>query len=207
MNLSGTIPTSLSNAWDVLLLFMIPIGGGIPAGVLLGKSRGLHWLLMGVLYLISDIILACTFEPLMLLLIAAAKHSPFLGRVGEAFKQNMERTTSRYGKKLGAFSLILVAFGVDPMTGRAAAAAAGHGFLRGWMIAITGDMMYFFVILSSTLWLNRYLGNENQTTLIILAAMILIPEIIHRVRNKKVDSSKRKSDRRGLKPRNPFKEN
>ncbi len=185
MNLPGSPPAFLKNSWDVLLLFLIPVGGGIPAGVLLAKNRGLAWPVMAFLYLISDMILACVFEPLMLLVVAAGKKSPFLARVGDAFKANMQKTTARYGTNLGAFSLILVAFGVDPMTGRAAAAAAGHGFIQGWMIAITGDMMYFFVLLSSTLWLNRYLGNEEQTALIILAAMILIPELIHRVRNKR----------------------
>jgi hypothetical protein len=39
------------------------------------------------------------------------------------------------------------------MTGRAAAKAAGHGFLPGWAIAITGDMIYFVVLMASTLWL------------------------------------------------------
>jgi hypothetical protein len=160
MNLPGSPPAFLKNSWDVLLLFLIPVGGGIPAGVLLAKNRGLAWPVMAFLYLISDMILACVFEPLMLLVVAAGKKSPFLARVGDAFKANMQKTTARYGTNLGAFSLILVAFGVDPMTGRAAAAAAGHGF-------------------------NRYLGNEEQTALIILAAMILIPELIHRVRNKR----------------------
>ena len=184
MHWLGSTPTFLINAWDVLLLFLIPVGGGIPAGVLLAKNRGLDWPVMALLYLISDMILACVFEPLMLLVVAAGKKSPFLARVGDAFKANMQKTTARYGTNLGALSLILVAFGVDPMTGRAAAAAAGHGFIRGWMIAITGDMMYFFVLMSSTLWLNNALGNETQTTAIILVAMLVIPEVLSRLRKK-----------------------
>ena len=33
----------LSSAGEVLTLFLIPIGGGIPAGVILAKSRGIEW--------------------------------------------------------------------------------------------------------------------------------------------------------------------
>jgi hypothetical protein len=173
------------NAWDVLLLFLIPVGGGIPAGVLLAKNRGISWPVTGGLYLISDLILACLFEPLMLLLIALGRRWAFFSKVGRAFRQSIEKATAAYGNSLGALSLILVAFGVDPMTGRAAAAAAGHGFVTGWALSITGDMLYFFVLMASTLWLNQALGDETRTTVIILLGMIFIPAIIRRIRERK----------------------
>jgi uncharacterized membrane protein len=88
---------SLSNAWGVLTLFLIPIGGGIPAGVLLARSRNLQWPAMIILYFISDVILAFLFEPLMLLIIAAGKRSSFFARLTEAFKKSMKKTTSLYG--------------------------------------------------------------------------------------------------------------
>lgn len=34
---------SFSHFWKVLILFLVPIGGGIPAGVLLGRSYGMAW--------------------------------------------------------------------------------------------------------------------------------------------------------------------
>jgi len=175
----------ISSAGEVLTLFLIPIGGGIPAGVLLARSRNLDWPVMMVLYFISDVILACLFEPVMLLVIAAGKRSAFISRISAAFKQAMKKTTPYYGSSLGPFALIMVAFGVDPMTGRAAAVAAGHGFLAGWAFAIAGDMLYFTVLMVSTLWLNSVLGDGTWTTLIILAAMIFVPMVVRRFRERK----------------------
>ncbi len=171
------------SAWEVFLLFTIPIGGGIPAGVLLAKTRGLSWLLMEGLYFLSDVALACVFEPVMLLVIAGAKKSERLRRAADLMRQAMHRTTAPYGTAAGPLALILIAFGVDPMTGRAAAKAAGHGFVAGWALSITGDMMYFTVIMASTLWLNRWL-DATKTMVIILIAMLVVPGLIRRLRER-----------------------
>lgn len=76
----------------------------------------------------------------------------------------------------------MIAFGVDPMTGRSVARAAGHGFIMGWMFAIAGDMLYFGVLMVSTLWLNGILGDGTWTTIIILAAMMIVPWLIKKIR-------------------------
>lgn len=171
------------SAWAVFLLFTIPIGGGIPAGVLLGRARGLPWPVFEVLYFFSDVVLACAFEPVMILAIRRAKRSPRMSRVADAFRQVMQRTTAPYGSAAGPLALILIAFGVDPMTGRAATKAAGHGFLTGWALSITGDMMYFSVIMVSTLWLNRWLS-ATKTMVVILLAMLIVPGLIRRLRER-----------------------
>jgi len=173
----------LSSAWQVLRLFLIPVGGGIPAGVLLARNLGLAWPIMAILYLISDVILACVFEPLMLLFIKAAQKSRFLSHLRETLRHSMRKTTAHYGTSLGPLSLILIAFGVDPMTGRAAAAAVGYGFVKGWAVAIAGDMIYFAVLMASTLWLDNVLGNETRTTLIILLGMFIVPGLVRRMRD------------------------
>lgn len=171
----------MTNAWSVLRLFLIPIGGGIPAGVLLARDLGFAWQVTAILYLISDIILACIFEPLLLLFISLSKRSSRLSRVGQLFKESMKKTISRYGTG-GAFTLIMISFGVDPMTGRSAAVAAGHGFVMGWIFAIAGDMLYFGILMISTLWLDGMLGDGTWTTIIILALMMIVPWVIRRVR-------------------------
>ena len=173
-----------SSAWDVLKLFVIPVGGGIPAGVLLARTRGFQWPMMIVLYFISDVILACVFEPMMIGLGRVAQRSVALSRMGAAFKKSVEKTTSSYGPHLGPFSLILVSFGVDPMTGRMAAAFAGHGFITGWIIAIIGDLFYFAVLMVSTLSVDHVVGDETKTTLIILVGMFFLPVIIRKIRGK-----------------------
>lgn len=110
------------------MLFLIPIGGGIPAGVLLAKQRGIGWPVMEVLYLLSDVILAMVFEPVLLLLVALGRRIPALARFLFLMREAIKRSASQYGMGAGPFTLIAIAFGVDPMTGRSAAAFAGHGF-------------------------------------------------------------------------------
>jgi hypothetical protein len=172
----------ISNAWEVFLLFLIPIGGGIPAGVLLAKSRAIEWPAMIVLYFLSDVVLACLFEPIMKLILLVGKRSPFMTRFNEAFKKSLNKTISRYGMSMGPFSLIMLSFGADPMTGRAAALAGGHHFVSAWTFAILGDMIFFIVLMISTLCLNNILGDGTWTAVIIMVAMIAIPAFIRRIR-------------------------
>lgn len=176
----------MSNAWEVLTLFLIPIGGGIPAGVLLAQTRGIQWPEMAILYFISDVILACVFEPILWFVIAAGKKSAFITKIFDAVKKTMKKSISHYGTNLGPLALITVAFGVDPMTGRAAAVAAGHGFVMGWFFAIMGDMVYFALIMASTLWLHDILGDGTATMLIILVVMMIAPVIVRKIRGAKV---------------------
>ena len=167
----------------VLMLFLIPVGGGIPAGVLLARANGLGWPIMTALYFVSDVILAFLFEPVLRLFIAAGRRIPRLARVADAMRLAMARTAALYGGAgAGPFTLVMIAFGVDPMTGRAAAAAAGHGFIAGWAIAIAGDMIYFAVIAVSTLKLNKLIGDPNKTMAIVLVAMIFVPMLLRRLR-------------------------
>jgi hypothetical protein len=91
---------------------------------------------------------------------------------------------AKYGVKPGPFLLIMVAFGADPMTGRAVARAAGHNFWSGWAIAIFGDMLSFGVVMVSTVWLSDILGNGTWATIIIMVVMIAAPSLFRRLREK-----------------------
>lgn len=182
MVLSESNSALLQNSWDVFLLFTIPVGGGIPGGVLLAQSRGLTWPLMMFLYFVSDVLLALVFEPVMLAIIRVFSNVGWLQSIATTVRRSLERSAAQYGHPTGPLALILVAFGVDPMTGRAAAKAAGHGFVTGWMIAITGDMMYFGVLMVSTLWLRDILGDGTWAMFGVFVLMLLIPAIIRRIR-------------------------
>lgn len=173
---------TVSNLRDVFLLFVIPVGGGIPAGVLLAKARGVDWATMSILYFISDILLAIVFEPIMLAFVWLSKRNQFLTRLSDAVKQSTNKTIAGYGSSPGPFMLVMIAFGVDPMTGRAAAKAAGHGFIAGWTIAIMGDMIFFSIIAVSTLCLNNILGDGTWTAIIIMLAMLVVPALIKRIK-------------------------
>jgi hypothetical protein len=167
---------------SVLQLFVIPVGGGIPAGVLLAQAKGIVWPVTTLLYLVSDILLAIAFEPVLRLLALVCGKVAFLARIGALLKEATARSVAHFsGTGAGPLALIMVAFGVDPMTGRASALAAGHGFVAGWAIAIAGDMLYFAVIAITTLRLNTYIHDPATTMLIILAAMFIVPVLIRRI--------------------------
>jgi hypothetical protein len=52
----------------LFMLFLLPVGGGIPAGVLLARAIGLSWHVTAGLYFVSDVVLAVAFEPVLRLL-------------------------------------------------------------------------------------------------------------------------------------------
>ena len=176
---------TLASAWKVLVVFLIPFGGGIPSGVLLAKKLVIPWPITTILYFISDVILACIFEPLMLLFLYWADKNKIkvIQAIRAAFNKSTERALAHYGHKAGPLALILISFGVDPMTGRAAAKARGHNFVSGWLLAIAGDMIFFSILMVSTLWLNNILGDGTATVLIILALMIILPSVIRKTKN------------------------
>ena len=185
--LSRQIPDlvqSTSIILHVLKLFLIPVGGGIPAGVLLANTKGLAWPITTGLYLVSDMVLALAFEPILRLLAALVGKVPFLARLSAALKAATARSVVHFcGTSTGPLALVMIAFGVDPMTGRATALAAGHGFLAGWAFAIAGDMLYFAVIALTTLHLNSYFRDPNTTMLIVLGAMFILPILVRYFRS------------------------
>ncbi len=169
--------------FSVLMLFLIPVGGGIPAGVLLARTKGLAWPVTAGLYLVSDVMLALAFEPVLQLSAWLGGKAPFLARFSARMRTAIARTTARFsGTGAGPITLILFSFGADPMTGRTAALAAGHGFLMGWAFAIAGDMLYYAVIAITTLRLNRYVRDPDTTMWIVLSAMIAVPMIVRSFR-------------------------
>ncbi len=181
-----TMVPSASDLQSVLKLFLLPVGGGIPAGVLLAQAKGLFWPVTTLLYLVSDIILAIAFEPILRLITQVCGKVSFLARLGLLMKAATARSVAQFGGTgAGPIALIMIAFGVDPMTGRASALAAGHGFVAGWAFAIAGDMIYFAVIALTTLRLNTYIRDPNITMFIVLGAMFLVPLLIRRLRSRR----------------------
>lgn len=168
----------------MLALFVIPVGGGIPAGVLLAKSKGIDWVATSLIYLVSDILLACVFDPLMWSVVRLIKRSPKQDLIFGSLKNSLQKTIPRLGVSVGPLSLILIAFGTDPMTGRVVTAMKGHGFISGWAISIAGDMVFFALMMASTLWLNGILGDGTLTTVIVLAGMFILPPLFRKIREK-----------------------
>src|ERR1051325_7973927 len=84
----------------------------------------------------------------------------------------------------GPITLIMISFGVDPMTGRATALAAGHGVVAGLAFAIAGDMIYYAVVAVTPLQLYSYVKNPEMTIFIVLGAMMLVPMLVRYFRSK-----------------------
>lgn len=176
---------------SVLLLFLLPVGGGIPAGVLLAQSKGYTWGMTAGLYVCSDVILALVFEPILHLLRHWGKKVEVLARMGAAMKQVLAQSMVKIGGKgVGPLSLILLSFSLDPMSGRTATAVAGHGFLSGWALAIVGDMLFYGVVAATTLGLNAYVRNPQLTVFLVLVAMLLVPMLVQARRDARKNLNK-----------------
>jgi hypothetical protein len=166
--------------WGAFLLFCIPIGGGIPLGVLMARDAGVSPPVMALMYFVSDIFMAVTHEPFFVLLGWLASIVPALGKVRDFLAKSSGRAGLRDGGTRGPLGLVLFSFTVDPVSGRGAAAAAGHGFISGWALAIIGDMIYFAVLMAATLWLSGMFGDERITVGVVLLSIWVLSWFIRR---------------------------
>ena len=164
------------------LLFLAPIGGGIPVGVLMAQGAGVPPLGTALLYFLSDVVLAVLIEPFFALIAWMGRRFATLAQLGATIQRITERAGLRGQGARGPLGVISVAFAISPTTGRAAAAAAGHGFVPGWALAITGDMGYFALIMASTLWLRQVLGDDKTTIIIVLAITWTAPLLLKHLR-------------------------
>src|SRR3954468_10081319 len=140
-----------TGAWGAFLLFLMPIGGGIPLGVLMGRDAGLSILVIAGMSFVSDIVMAVTHEPFFVLLRWLARKYPAMGKVRDALRQAAEKFGLRDAGRRGPLGLILFSFTVDPVMGRGASLLAGHGPILGWTFSIAGDMIFFWVVAASTI--------------------------------------------------------
>ena len=177
---SAPVPAGWPHGWwGVLLLFWIPGGMGIPPGVLLGYHGGLGPIVMSVLYFLSDVVLASVFEPMLVILAALARRLPLLSRAGAAILAAITRTMPA-GSASAPIGIALTAFGAGLPFGRALAAAAGFGLVTSWLFTIAGDMAYFGLGMSSTLWFDDLLGDPRMAAFAGLAVMFIVPALIRR---------------------------
>ena len=169
-----------SGALGAFLLFLVPIGGGIPLGVLMARDAGVSPLMMALMYFVSDLFMAVTHEPFFWLMGWLAQVVPAFGKVRDFCARASAHTGMRDRGGRGPLGLILFSFTVDPVSGRSAAAAAGHGFVSGWAFAIAGDMIYFGVLMAATLWLSGMFGDERITVGVVLLAVWGLSMVLRR---------------------------
>lgn len=171
-----------TGAVGVLLVFATQIGAGIPLGVLMARDAGLNPAATAGLYLISDVFLALTFEPMLLLLRWLGKRVDWLATLGQKMMRFSGATGLSSGKVKGPLGLILFSFVFAPAPARAASEAAGHGPFTGWTLAIIGDMVYFGVIMASTLLVISIFGDSRLAIAPVIVGAWLLPMLVQRFR-------------------------
>jgi hypothetical protein len=171
-----------AGAMGVFLVFVTQIGAGIPFGVLMARNAGINPLATAGLYAASDVILAITMEPMLILLGWLGHRVDFIGRLGSRLSRISGATGLSQGGVRGPLGLIFFSFAVAPAPARAASEAAGHGFFSGWTLAIIGDMLYFTMIMVSTLWASSVFGDDRLAVGAVLVGAWVLPLIFRRVR-------------------------
>jgi hypothetical protein len=171
-----------TGAMGVFLIFVTQIGLGIPSGVLRARDAGINPVITAGLYAGSDVILALTVEPMLILLRWLGARVAFIAALGTKLARFSGATGLNDGKVRGPLGLILFSFAVAPAPARAASETAGHGFISGWTLAIIGDMLYFTMIMASTLWVASIVGDDRLTVGAVLIAAWVLPMLIRRMR-------------------------
>ena len=157
------------------LLFVIPTGAGIPAGVLLGHRIGLTAASMSGLYVGSGLLRAALFEPVFRWAERRRHAGGWVGRWRDAGQALLARHPMLNRALHGAWAPLVVSYNLDPMAGRVAAAAVGMGWMRGWSLALIADFAYFVSTAVPTLWLQRIFGNEWLSLLLFIALSMAVP--------------------------------
>jgi len=179
---TAPVPAGWPHGWSgVLLLFCIPLGIGIPPGVLLGQRDGLGAFVLLVLYVASDVVMATFFEPMLRVLAFVSRRVPALDRTLRFMLHVIERTMPA-GSLAGPTGVVITGFGAGLPFGRAIAWAAGYGLVVSWLLSIAGDTLYYTLGMVSTLWFNGVLGDPRLAALGGIVVMLVVPMLVRRFR-------------------------
>src|SRR6266536_4275146 len=109
--------------WGAFLIFLMPIGAGAPLAVVMARDAippviaplvpgwlipVLTPLIIAGMYLVSDLIIAVTYEPMFALLAWLARIVPVFGRIRDVLAISTGRVGMRAAGVRGPASLILV---------------------------------------------------------------------------------------------------
>lgn len=166
----------------VLALFFAPVGPGIPAGVLLARHVPLNPGLTFGLYALSDVLAAILCHPLFILLRRHGRNVKPLRWLGRRL-QSLAMLGVRGGPGTVGPALSRIAtvgFGVDVYTAGMLATGLPVSRLLGWTSAITGDLIWFALLLGTSLLAARIVDDDRFIALVIVVAMVVIPRVARR---------------------------
>jgi hypothetical protein len=175
----------------VFALFWSPVGPGIPAGVLLARHAGLHPALTFALYALSDVLGALVCHPLYLGLRRCAARLPalrWLGRrmmqlamVGTRAPRLDDLSAGARGTGAALFRIGTVGFGVDVYTAGMLVAGLPVPGLLGWAAAIAGDLVWFALLLATSIAAAGVVDDDRVVGITVLVAMLIIPKVAERI--------------------------
>ena len=167
----------------VLALFFAPIGPGIPAGVLLARHVPLHPLVTFGLYAVSDVVAAVVCTPVFVVLRRhgrrvrpirwLGRHVLALAMVG--VPRDVERTHPTLSR------IATIGFGVDVYTAGLLATGLGIARVPGWAAAIAGDLVWFALLLATSLAAASIADDDRFVLLVMVVVMIALPRLARRV--------------------------
>ncbi len=167
----------------VLALFFAPIGPGIPAGVLLARHIALAPAATFGLYALSDALAAIVCHPLFMLMRRhgrRVKPVRWLGRRLLSFAMIGVRAPERAGRGPALSRIATVAFGVDIYTAGMLATGLPVPPLSGWASAIVGDLLWFAVLLATSVLAAGIADDDRFIGIVMIIAMIALPRIVRR---------------------------
>jgi len=165
-----------SGAWGVFWLFMVPIGPGKAAGILLGKNAGLDFLALLGLYLAKDLVTALYLDPLLRALPRLSARYEWARSLGKQIGALATRTHLGSGRLAQMFSLVLVSVGAGFITGGAALSSARLPRPLGWLALLTGDLLWFSCLLAAALGLTSIVPDDRMVFVaVVLLALLARP--------------------------------
>ncbi len=169
----------------VFALFFAPVGPGIPAGVLLARHVPLHPAVTFGLYAVSDLLGALVCAPLFTVLRRHGRKVKAIHWLGRRFL-----TAAMLGVPQGRagerpvdtlLRVATVGFGVDVYSGGLVATGLPIPRLVGWASAIAGDLVWFALLLATSIATASVIDDDRVIGLVVIVAMLVLPRLARRV--------------------------
>jgi hypothetical protein len=167
----------------VLALFFAPVGPGIPAGVLLARHVPLNPVVTFGLYAFSDVLAAIICHPVFVLLRRHGRQIRPIRWLGRRILSlaMIGMRAPEPGHVAPALSRVAtVGFGVDVYTAGMLATGLPVPRILGWLSAIAGDLVWFALLLGTSLAAARIADDDRFIAVVVIAAMIVIPRLARR---------------------------
>src|SRR5579859_6028744 len=168
----------------VFLIFLLPTAAGVPLGVIMARSAGIPPVVTAGLYFASDVLAAVLAEPTLMLVRRIGTRFASIARVGDRLGHMTEDAGLRGRGVRGPLGLIAVSFMFSPLAGRVAGVAAGYRVVSSWSLAIIGDMVFFGLLMATTLWLTGIFGDSRLLIGALVVGPWLAPMLIRRLRRR-----------------------